>query len=264
MSISPLSFTQVSGLSGQQNPYRQVRQDFRQLASALQNGDLSDAQSAYAKIQEILGASAGSSDSSGSNTLQNDFATLGQALESGNLSQAQSAFSQLQNDAAGSLSPEATAADQYTPTQNPVLQAQADYGQLASFLQNGDLTDAQAAYTNLQQLVQGYSGPANSTTAIQNDFTTLGQDLQSNNLSGAQSAFSQLQGDIQATQTQAAQQQPTSQTNNAPQGLPAQAQRADDHRHHHHHGGDSSSLNSGSTASSAGSNQAAAAVNVYA
>lgn len=206
MSISALSSTLVGDLSQQQNPFRQVRQDFRQLASALQNGDLTEAQSAYANIQQVLGTNAGSSNSSGSNTLENDFSALGQALSAGNLSQAQSAFSQLQTDAAAGPGQGATAAtDQYTPSQSPIVQALEDYGQLASSLQNGDLTDAQTAYTNLQQLVQAYSGPSDSNSTIQNDFTTLGQDLQTNNLSGAQNEFSQLQSDIQAAQNPAQQ-----------------------------------------------------------
>src|ERR1700733_13966556 len=114
MSISAISSNLVNDLSQQQNPFRQIRQDFRQLASALQNGDLSDAQSAYSSIQQVLGANSGSSNSSGSNTLQSDFAALGQALQSGNLGQAQSAFSQLQSD--GAKGPSAQAGDQYVPS----------------------------------------------------------------------------------------------------------------------------------------------------
>lgn len=99
MSISALSSSLITDLSQQQNPFKEIRQDFKQLASALQSGDLSGAQSAYANIQQVLQANQGTATgSSGSNTLQNDFAAVGQALQSGDLSQAQSAFSQLQSD----------------------------------------------------------------------------------------------------------------------------------------------------------------------
>jgi len=104
MSISPLSANLLSDLSQQrrQNPLQQIQQDFNQLASALQSGDLTDAQSAYSNIQQLLGGNQTSSNSNtgsnSSNPIQNDFAALGQALSSGNLSQAQSAFSQLQSD----------------------------------------------------------------------------------------------------------------------------------------------------------------------
>jgi len=106
MSISALSSNSVDDLSQQQrqNPFQQIRQDFNQLASALQSGDLSGAQSAYSNIQQLLQGQQSSSTSSSvsgstpASTIQNDFATLGQALQSGDLTQAQGAFSQLQND----------------------------------------------------------------------------------------------------------------------------------------------------------------------
>src|SRR5580698_7094627 len=106
MSISALSSSLISDLAPQhwQNPFQEIKQDFQQLASALQSGNLSGAQSAYSNIQQLLQGNQGSSTSNtgststGSNTLQNDFAALGQALQSGDLSTAQSAFAQLQSD----------------------------------------------------------------------------------------------------------------------------------------------------------------------
>jgi len=98
MSISSIT----SGLpQGWQSVFQQRRQDFSQLAQALQSGDLAGAQKAYANLQSLQpGGQSGSSLSSNStaNPIQNDFSALGQALASGNLSQAQNAFSQLQID----------------------------------------------------------------------------------------------------------------------------------------------------------------------
>src|SRR5580658_8021721 len=215
MSISALSSSLISDLAPQhwQNPFQEIKQDFQQLASALQSGNLSGAQSAYSNIQQLLQGSPGSSSTSnsststGSNTLQNDFAALGQALQSGDLTTAQSAFAQLQTDFQASHQPGGASRgtqgppqgdDQYVASQgqNPVEQALQDYTQLASDLQSGNLTAAQSDYTNLQQLVQAYQGPAKSDSAIQSDFATLGQDLQSGNLTQAQSEFSQLQSDL--------------------------------------------------------------------
>jgi len=214
MSISALSSSLISDLAPQQwqNPFQEIKQDFQQLASALQSGNLSGAQSAYSNIQQLLQGSPGSSTSNsststGSNTLQNDFAALGQALQSGDLTTAQSAFAQLQTDFQASHQPGGASPgtqgpqqgdDQYVASQgqNPVEQALQDYTQLASDLQSGNLTAAQSDYTNLQQLVQAYQGPAKSDSAIQSDFATLGQDLQSGNLTEAQSEFSQLQSDL--------------------------------------------------------------------
>ena len=83
----------------------QWKQDFKQLASALQSGDLAGAQKAYSALQQLQQnnqpggqSSNGQPASSGNNPIQNDFAALGQALSSGDLAGAQTAFSQLQTD----------------------------------------------------------------------------------------------------------------------------------------------------------------------
>jgi hypothetical protein len=99
MSIS--SITPGAGVAQPwQNVFQQQRQDFSQLAQALQTGDLSGAQQAYANLQSLQQSQSSSNSNSNPNEspIQKDFAALGQALASGNLSQAQSDFSQLQND----------------------------------------------------------------------------------------------------------------------------------------------------------------------
>lgn len=281
MSISPLSTNLVLDLSQQhrQNPFQQIQQDFTQLASALQSGDLTDAQSAYSNIQQLLGGNQNSSSSNtgsnGSNPIQNDFAALGQALQSGDLTQAQSAFSQLQSDVQSAQQSRANAAaatapqaqDQYVPTASqtpattsqtltPAEQVQQDYAQLAGALQSGNLTTAQTAFTALQQALQtqtNTSASTNSTTSqdpILNDFNALGQALSSGNLSQAQSAFAQLQSDVQT-----AQQSTASQAQSLTQALKT---AVEGHHHHHHHGGGGEA-----TAATTGSTTPTA-VNVYA
>ena len=101
MSTSPVSCgsgpTQTQG----QSRFQQISQDFKQLASSLQDGDLSGAQQAYTSLQQLLpnqGQGSQSSASGSNNPIASDFKALGQALNSGDLSTAQSAFSQLQND----------------------------------------------------------------------------------------------------------------------------------------------------------------------
>jgi DNA-binding FadR family transcriptional regulator len=281
MSISPLSTNLLSDLSQQhrQNPFQEIKQDFSQLASALQSGNLTDAQSAYSNIQQLLGGNQNSSSSntssSGSNPIQNDFAALGQALQSGNLTQAQSAFSQLQTDVqsvrqANQNQTPPVAQDQFVstapPTLTPAEQVQQDYTQLASALQSGNLTSAQTAFTALQQALQTQTGsttapsttPTSSSDPIANDFNALGQALSSGNLSQAQSAFAQLQSDVQT-----AQQSTASQAQSLAQALKT---AVDGHHHHHGHhggGGESSSQSSSSTTSST-SSSSTTGVNVYA
>jgi hypothetical protein len=86
---------------------QQSKQDYSQLATALQSGDLSGAQSAFSTLQSLNGqgqssavSSTGTSSNSSAsgNTISNDFAALGQALKSGSIANAQSAFAQLQTD----------------------------------------------------------------------------------------------------------------------------------------------------------------------
>lgn len=284
MSISPLSTNLVSDLSQQhrQNPFQQIQQDFSQLASALQSGDLTDAQSAYSNIQQLLGGGQNSPNantgSNGSNPIQNDFAALGQALQSGDLTQAQSAFSQLQTDvqsaqqsrANAAAAPAPQAQDQFVsttpPTLTPAEQVQQDYTQLATALQSGNLTSAQTAFTALQQALQTQTGSTtnpNTTTAsssdpIANDFNALGQALSSGNLSQAQSAFAQLQSAVQT-----AQQSTASQAQSLAQALKT---AVDGHHHHHGHhggGGESSSQSSSSTTATTNSSSTTG-VNVYA
>jgi hypothetical protein len=301
MSISPLSSSLLSDLSQQhrQNPFQEIRQDFEQLSSALQSGDLSGAQSAYSSIQQLLqnyqGSSNNGAGSNGVSTIQNDFSAVGQALQSGDLTEAQSAFAQLQTDAQSvrqaKFGDTATAPqvqnqqvqnqqvqDQYvgSTSQNlsPAQQVQQEYAQLASAIQSGDLTGAQTAFAALQQTLGQQTSNTTATGAttatgstnsdpILNDFNDLGQALQSGNLSQAQSAFAQLQSDVQN-----AQQNPASQAQSLAQALKTALQG-----HHHHHGGghrggghpSTQSSNSGtsSTAATSTSTGGSLTINIY-
>jgi hypothetical protein len=105
--------TAISGTSSSntnmqtwQTMMQQRKQDFGQLASALQSGDLTGAQSAFSALQSLISQwqnstvnSTGCSNLSASgNKIPNDFTALGQALQSGNIADAQNAFAQLQTD----------------------------------------------------------------------------------------------------------------------------------------------------------------------
>jgi hypothetical protein len=109
MPISNISSSFNSDLFQEwQSVTKQRRQDFSQLASALQSGDLSSAQSAYTdliKLQESSQTSSttGSGKSSGDSPLKSDFDALGQALSSGDITQAQQAFNLLKSDLQSAL-----------------------------------------------------------------------------------------------------------------------------------------------------------------
>ena len=84
--------------------FQQTGQDFRALQNALQSGDLSSAQQAFASLQKDLQPAAGAAGSSSAspwsqnNPLGKDFQALQSALQSGDLSGAQSAFASVKQD----------------------------------------------------------------------------------------------------------------------------------------------------------------------
>ena len=72
--------------------FQQCRKDFRALGAALQSGDITAAQSAFATLQKDMPQRPDGASKSGTDPM----AQLGQALSSGDLSAAQSAFTQVQ------------------------------------------------------------------------------------------------------------------------------------------------------------------------
>lgn len=151
---------------------KQGRQDFSQLLGALQSGDVSGAQQAYAAMQQLLpGFQEATQASSGTaNTVGTDFSALGAALNSGSLAGAQDAVAKLQQD------------------------AQAYRQEHHKF---GDLAHAREVYNSMQQ-----DSAAGTTAAgsLKDDLAALGQALQAGSMSSAQDAFAKLQQDLQSTQ----------------------------------------------------------------
>jgi hypothetical protein len=86
-----MAITAIAGTASQQtNPYAEARQAFSQLASALQSGDLSGAQQAYATLAS---SPAAQGNSPSAQALQK----IGQDLQSGDLADAQKALASLQH-----------------------------------------------------------------------------------------------------------------------------------------------------------------------
>jgi hypothetical protein len=187
--------------SSVQGNFRQIRQDFQDLAGALQSGDLNAAQQAYSGFQQIqagLTSSAATQASTISatttaNPVASDWSALGQALQSGSLSSAQDALGKLQQDAQAAWQ---------SQLQNKVQNAQAVYALMQS-AQGAGTTPAATSASN-----QSTAGP------VQSDLNSLNQALQSGDISGAQKLLTQLQQDLQAS-----------------------GQNYGGHHHHHHHGG---------------------------
>jgi hypothetical protein len=103
-SISSASSTTNPYQSTNLNAFIQFVNDFNAIGSALQSGNLSDAQSALATFQQDLPGNSQTSTHQpfGNNTQANtDYQSLVSALESGNLSDAQKAYASLENDLQG-------------------------------------------------------------------------------------------------------------------------------------------------------------------
>jgi hypothetical protein len=75
----------------------QFKKDMQSIQAALQSGDISGAQDAFSKLQELQQQKV-SKNGSSPDQVQKDMKTLQSALDSGNLQDAQSAFTQLQTD----------------------------------------------------------------------------------------------------------------------------------------------------------------------
>jgi soluble cytochrome b562 len=184
-SISSVTSGYQPTLTDWLNNLSQVRQGFKNLASALQSGDLTGAQQAFTALQQLLpNSSAGNQtqngqQGSGQKTFATDFQALGQALKSGNLTDAQTALSKLQQDMQsvqghhhhhghhhGSASTQSTG----SPTSNSSAQSPngsgqnqfaTDFSALGQALQSGNLTQAQSAFAKLQQDMQSFPGNFN-------------------------------------------------------------------------------------------------------
>ncbi|SRR5208283_1620100 len=91
MSVSAISSSSGLSSAAWQNQIGQVQSDFQALGQALQSGNLTAAQQAYATLQQDLPAS----QSSSSTATNNPLSAIGQALQSGNLTAAQQAFAAL-------------------------------------------------------------------------------------------------------------------------------------------------------------------------
>jgi len=151
-----------------QNNTQKLQQGFQQLAQDLQSGNLTQAQSDFSSLQQLLPVGAQSSTATSGAQSSNPLATavsqLAQDLQSGNISAAQSDLSTVQQDA------------------NQASQQQGA---------------GQAHHHHHHHHSDGSSQSSSEQNAISTLFNQLGQSLQSGNLSAAQQAYSSLQQDLQ-------------------------------------------------------------------
>lgn len=177
------NYSSTSSTQSKQDPFKQ---EFAQLGTDLQSGDLAAAQADLALIQSH--APSGTTSSSTSSTtstkdaLSQDFAQLSKDLQSGDTSDAQQDYAKIQQDFQ-SQGPQMhkhrhhNDSSSATSSSSTSDSSQTDIGQLMSqlgdALQSGDLSAATQAYKLLQLDFQQYGSSANTSSGSSTSVSAL-------------------------------------------------------------------------------------------
>ncbi len=166
MSIAGISSSDLFSAQSVQKQMQEMRQEFQQLGSDLQSGNLSGAQSDFATLTQLdpnlasssstssTSSTAAATSSTASNPMQQAFAQLAKDLQSGNLSAAQQDFTAIQQAMQSSSAAHGHHHHHHSESsqrENPISQL---FSQLGQDLQSGNLTAAQQDFTSLQQQFQ--------------------------------------------------------------------------------------------------------------
>ena len=159
-----------------QSDLQEAQQVFQQLGQDLQAGNLSAAQSDFATLQQLKPQNNPTSSAQSNNPIAQAFQQLAQDLQAGNLTGAQQDFANIQQD----LQNQATNTQQDLQNQAPQGQHHHHHGggddasaisqtltELGQALQAGNLSDAQQAYSALQQDFQQSQGNSGSQFSTQ-------------------------------------------------------------------------------------------------
>lgn len=181
--IGSSNFFSSYGSQNSQSPLQQIRSGFQQLGQDLQSGNVTQAQQDFSALTQSFQAgnpnasaaatvaaatNASATSATAASTVSQEFSQLGQDLQSGNLASAQQDFSTLQTDLQQQLSTAGAGGhhhhfrphqpqDSSSQQTNPIAQV---FNQLTQFLQAGNLSGAQTAYSSLQadlQQIEGFS-----------------------------------------------------------------------------------------------------------
>jgi hypothetical protein len=165
---------------GMQQKMQQFQSEFSQLGQDLQSGNISAAQSDLTALlqyapQSASTASSTAGTSSSTNTISQEFNQLSQDLQSNNLAAAQQDYSTIQQDFQNQSAQSQSVQGHHhhhhhegggsDSSSSAISQL---FNELGSALQSGNLSNAQQAYSSLQQdLLQftGNSGLSSSATS---------------------------------------------------------------------------------------------------
>ena len=260
MTVSCVSSTLSTYQTDVQSPRNQSVQAFKALQSALQSGDLSGAQTAFAALQKDLqppSPTTQASSAAGQSTQMSeggqDLETLANALSSGDLSGAKQAFASLQQDLQGTgragrhhhhhhggsanSTTQASQAGNNSEQDSQISQGAKDLADLQSALNSGDVAAAQKSFASLQEDLQntakaGQPHPLHSATDNSTKQSAVAITTTSPN-----SRISRGLKDFQTLQTALS----TGDLAGAQQAFAALQQDLQNvgragHHHHHHHG----------------------------
>jgi len=171
MSVSAISGNSYSDYSSQSS-FQQIEQEFQQLGSDLQSGNLTAAQADFVTLQRDLPQTSSSSSSQTndpssnptSNPIEQAFNQLSQDLQAGNLTAAQQDYQTLQQD----------------------FQNQAEH-------RSQPAQGTQGAYGHHHHHHDGGSGSSSKSSQVSQLMSQLGQEFQSGDLTSAQKTFASLQ-----------------------------------------------------------------------
>jgi len=196
-----MSISGISSSSYNYDPFSKIKDDFKAISTALNSGNLTDAQKAYTTLK----SDTSSVKSDSNNPMAKDIQSLGSALDSGSLSDAQQTLAGIQKHLNGhgefarqqmEMQSALNTDDSSSSTSGTSSSAAGNLGQdlqtLMTALQSGNLSDAQKAYASLQQDVSSQNG-GQSDDPFSKDLQSLGDSLSSGNLSEAQTKMSQIQ-----------------------------------------------------------------------
>jgi hypothetical protein len=183
---SSILFGPVSSQNTQSRA-QQIQQEFQQLGQDLKSGNLSAAQTDFVTLPSGLQQNNSGSTSQSSNPLVQDFTQLASDLKAGNLAAAQQDFTALQQSlnnastagAQGHHHHHASDSSGGNSIGSSIHQA---FTQLGQALQAGILSNAQSAYTTLQQdfqlFTQNNPAPSQATSPPTSTAASTGISVQ--------------------------------------------------------------------------------------
>jgi outer membrane protein assembly factor BamD (BamD/ComL family) len=162
MSISAISANSYSDYSAQ-STFQKLKQEFQQLGSDLQAGNLAAAESDYTTLQQDMPQQISSSTSQSTDPIAQAFSQLSQDLQAGNLTAAQQDYATIQKDFQAKATQGSEGAESHhhhhgggssNGGSSEISQLMTQLGQE---LKSGSLSSAQQTYTSLEKDFQQFS-----------------------------------------------------------------------------------------------------------